>query len=81
MPEKRETLTAKIDSLLVHTTKLGERQDAMLKRMGDVEKKAEKMEKFIDNCTMGRRVILWLLSGVGTIAGLVIAAYAAWLKS
>ena len=71
----------KLDNLLVHTAKLGERQDAMLRRMDTVEKKTDKMEKFVDNCGLGRKVVLWLLSGIGTILGLALAAYAAWLKS
>lgn len=75
-----QSVNTKLDNLLVHTTKLGERQDDMLRRMDKVEASAQKMESFVDKCTLGRRVLLWALSGVGTIVALGLAAYTAFNK-
>lgn len=40
-----------------------------------IEDKVNKSAKFVDNCTLGRKVILWGLSGVGTSAAIAAAAW------
>lgn len=75
-----KTQAEKLDALLVSTTKLAERQDQILKRMDKFEESAGRMDEFIVKCSLGRRVTLWLLSGLGTVAALAIAFWNA-LKS
>jgi hypothetical protein len=70
----------KLDTLLVSTTQLAERQGAMLTRMDKVESSAAKMESFVDKCNLGRRVLLWALSVLGSGVALLLAAYNTLLK-
>lgn len=49
-------------------------------KMAKIEFRTDKFETFIDNCSLGRRVIIWLVSAIGSVVALALAAYTAFTR-